>query len=195
VYFSNQNKGDAEVTNMVYSNVMRLRTRPHFRNSLFVVFIEANSSWKEADRYGSRFMRPEFGAVYIESRDSSGKGRFGVWNTDAEKQNFADVIQYSFMSEAVTYAQDFNSVNGDKFKETFERQADVFRREFKALTNPVFQKPKEIITGKGRDQKDDAIIAYGLCLDGWRTLMRRRCPRFAEACRQQGIVTQFYEDD
>jgi hypothetical protein len=180
---------------MLYSNVQRLRLIPEFRSALFVIFIEANSSWKEANRYGEYFERRRdlFGNVYVVRRDQSGKGRMGVWNAPTEKQNFADVISYSFISQSVIYAKEFNSQNEAGFKTAFENQADVFRREFKALTDPIFQKPKEVITGKGRDSKDDAMVVFGMCLDGWRTLMTTQDAYFAAICSQLGYATQFYE--
>lgn len=180
--------GDSEVILLLTNHVLRLRQNPRFRHTLLVFFLEANMDWTKADRYGNEFMKPIYGPgpVYIVRRDESGKNRMGFFTSPATKQRIADLVTNSFVSKSIVYAKDFNSVDEEGFKREFEGELKYFRREYKVLDDPNFQQPKEVITGKGRSNKDDGVMALGFCFEGWEWLVNDRQGHFWQQAERNG---------
>lgn len=145
---------------MIKRHMRGLATDPRYMRAHKFIFIEANMSYIGADQVGSWCRAMEFQPAVIESRDSTARGRIGVWTGPYEKETYAWQLRDIIESDKLFFASGLISANADKDKETLISQLRQFRMERLDPRDVAFGKFKYAYTGKtAGGNKDDIALA------------------------------------
>lgn len=82
-----------EIDQMLIDFVFALRRHRRYQGAAFVVAIEGNMSYIEADRIASIVQKSQVQPVVVLSEDGQQKGRYGVHTGHMEKSAYIEVIQ------------------------------------------------------------------------------------------------------
>ena len=82
-----------EIDQMLIDFVFALRRHRRYQGAAFVVAIEGNMSYIEADRIASIVQKSQVQPVVVLAEDGQHKGRFGVHTGHMEKSAYIEVIQ------------------------------------------------------------------------------------------------------
>ena len=149
-----------------------------YANALFVVAIEANyggfvASTRVAnliqpgpgDHQGRAYLKSllpdgmsDLGRMWIISKGPKHESDPGVWTNAECKVAGARNLEKSLICNNLRLAADFISTDKQAFCQKIFSQLSFFRKEQKALKDPVWQEPKYKYHGKAAGRNDDVVI-------------------------------------
>jgi hypothetical protein len=178
-----------DIMNLMDNHLIGLRKIPQYRDSLFVVYIEANMSFIEVDRIREHLVSrsQEFGEVFVVSEDPKNKGRYGVWTGETEKELYAKGIRQLMSEGRIHYAENFVSASRPEkeSKQQLEDQMRNLRKEAEPCLKPGMDKVKITYTGKAPGVRDDACMSLQIVLH--HAQQQRHKPLFLQLCMRRGL--------
>ena len=108
-----------EIDQMVIDFVWSLRHHPRYAGAAFVVAIEGNMSYLQADRMAGIVMKDGLGPTIVLAEDGKNLGRYGVYTGHMEKCAYIEVIQALMIRGGLYWESKENFIG------RFNRGADV----------------------------------------------------------------------
>jgi hypothetical protein len=94
-----------EIDQMLIDFVFALRRHRRYQGAAFVVAIEGNMSYIEADRIASIVQKSQVQPVVVLAEDGQQKGRYGVHTGHMEKSAYIEVIQALMVRGGLYWAE------------------------------------------------------------------------------------------
>ncbi len=173
-----------EIIEMLSDHVLGLRALPLYEDALFVFYIEANLSFIAVDQLKNFFSQPQFGNVYIVSRDPKNLGRPGVWTSAVEKELYSRDLEKVLSDGKLSFADQLVSDNAENNKVKLIAQLNYFSRQVIQPSDPSKLDNKVIFSGKGTGRRDDLCLALMIGLTNAQlTLLDKN---FLQLCTRNG---------
>lgn len=148
-----------------------LNLRQRYPRAVILVFIEANSSFIDADRIHKQLaVADKFGIdmIRVQRYDPKGKNnRFGIWTTQDTKDAYVDQIRRFYGGMRFVESNAWITNDSDEMIniQKFYEQCKNFHREIEEPAKQGTQDfYKSFWTGKGQGKRDDLIMALGIAL-------------------------------
>lgn len=187
-----------KVDNMIDSHFACIRSHPRYRNALVVLCIESNYGGAlAADRLATRVSR-SYGPMYVRSKDPSHNNNYGIWTDDLLKQAYTESLTNALSNnllhstcddafittrcDARTGAKDPQGILEEIYK-----QLALYRLEYEYKDDKPFAKPRQIITGKAPQRKDDLAFALSMSVH-WNYVTRTE-EQFLDMAQARGLIT------
>ena len=162
---------------MIRRFLQALQDHPLYSGATKFDFIEANMSYISANLVASWCREAKYGHHVVESRDSSPRGREGVWTGAYEKEAMAWKLRERLGNDTLCYALDMlnqteQPASIERHKTMLTAQLRQYRMERVEPSDVTFGKYKYAYTGKtAGGEKDDMYMALVLG-DYWGDIKR-----------------------
>lgn len=167
-----------------------LELRDLYPEALFIVYIEANMSFIEANRLKGVFSQEKYGLVHVMSRDPKKEGRDGVWTDAVAKKMFALDLQRVMSNGQLSFGDQMVSDNGEMHKMKLLDQMQQFCRAVTQPKKDSSQMPKITYSGKGPGQRDDLVL--GLMIALTHSIKTKNEQWFHDKCQEQGQLLRSF---
>jgi hypothetical protein len=175
-----------DIEEMVVSHLQTLEAMPQCKGAYKHIIIEANMSYISADLVATWCRRKQFTNMIIDSKDSTDRGRVGVWTGAYEKEAYSYMLRDQIKEMNLFFSSYLFGKEIEKAKREFMSQLRTFRLERQDPSDPSFGKYKYSFTGKTKGgNKDDMVLAVMMAIY-WGT-RKRENPQFITWAKQYGI--------
>jgi hypothetical protein len=174
------------VEEMIIEHLTKLQNHPQAVNAYKHIVIEANMSYISADEVAMWCRRKEFTNMIIESRDTTDRGRVGIWTGNYEKEAYAYTLREMIKQLNLFFSSHMFGRKVEEIKKQFIAQLRNFRLERLEPNDPGFGKYKYSFTGKTKGGlKDDLVLAA--MMDCYWGQLKRENSQFMVWAQQYGI--------
>lgn len=154
-----------DVASMVHQHFTNLRNHPKLRNSIYVVFIEANMSYLDADRIANELERKkQYRPIVIPSYDTTQKRRKGVWTDNPAKIAYADALSRALTSQQLACELNIIGQHAQEDIEMLIDQMKNYRRFIKSDPTKPFSTEAVTYSGKQVGKRDDLVMSLMMAL-------------------------------
>lgn len=135
-----------------------------YRDCVHVIFIEAQMSWVQSNRYGVYIKRRFPGNTIIPSSDKTGQHNMGVTTSETTKLSGTQLLQDLLWNDRIHFADDFVSTRPDQEKIDLIREIRRYSWNPRVPKDPALTEWKWTLSGKGPGTKDDRVTSLHQCL-------------------------------
>lgn len=152
----------SDVEERIHGHFQNIRNTKLTANSVIVLIMEANSSWIDVDRVHNIAMQYE--PIHVISKDSTGRGRKGVFLDKHLKQLYFEDLRRAFQKNLINVYRNVRGKEIEKDIKAMWKQVQVVRLEVDEKPDNPFKKARTTITGKSAGQQDDMAITLAMCV-------------------------------
>lgn len=135
--------------------------------------------------------------MYVRSKDPSDNNHFGIWTDDILKQAYTESLTNALSNNSLHSAHDdlFITTRCDKTSgakdarsilDEIYKQLAMYRLEYEYKDDKPFAKPRQIITGKAPQRKDDLAFALSMSVH-WNYATRTE-EEFLTLAESRGLI-------